>query len=54
MNEHSISSSIKQAQTNKNKRLSRDEKALLLVKAVKRTLILKQKQHLIFTLQFLK
>ena len=39
---------------NINKRLSRDEKMTLLIKTIKRRLIIKQKQHFMFVMKFLR
>lgn len=46
-------SEMKQAQRNRRKRLSSEEKTLLLMKAVKRGLVGSHKRHFLFILKFL-
>lgn len=45
---------IKISKANQRKRLPKEDKALLLAKAIKKRLLLKQKQHFWFTLKFLR
>jgi hypothetical protein len=46
--------SVKKAKINMGKRLSRDEKMMILIKTLKRKFIIKHKQHLMFVLKFLR
>lgn len=45
---------IKISKANQRRRLSNEDKALILAKAIKKRLLLKQKQHFWFTLKFLR
>lgn len=46
--------SVKIAKQNIGKRLSRDEKMMILIRTLKRKFIIKHKQHLMFVLKFLR